>query len=279
MCKAQTRAVRFVAAMLVWALGAPAHAGYFIMHMADVARRFSVCAGCCLALILPAVSAQGGIILQPGSYGLRDHPDGTQGPPTYGLRLDELINVTAGHDVFTFSFDHAEADMRLDITEVGLDEFELRIHGTAFGGLVQGGEYDAIFSGVVDIDFVYMIAHPVGGDDDFIVTTPNFMNTGMITFNGRTIDLFDRANSDGYTFRLGDESDGLGHRGFEGISGWGWLDHGTAGTHVYSSDWLFTVVPTPGSVALLSMAFAIFARVKRQRQRPIVLVRPIRSAG
>ena len=94
MCKAQSRAVRVVAAMFVWAFGVPAHAGYVITRMADVARRISVCAGCSLALILPAVSAQGGIILRPGSYSLRDHPDGTQAPPTYGLRLDELVDVT-----------------------------------------------------------------------------------------------------------------------------------------------------------------------------------------
>ena len=235
MCKAQSRAVRFVAAVFVWALG------------------------------VPAVTAQGGIILQPGSYGLRDHPDGSQ-RANYGLRLDELIDVTTGHDVFTFSFDPDRgADMRIDVTEVGLDEFEVRIHGTAFGGLVRGGEYDATISGILRIGFVYMIAHPVAGADAVIVTTPNFTNTGEITFDGKTIDLFDRANKKGFTFRLGNESDGLGHRGFDGISGWGWVDHGTAGTHIYSSDWLFTVVPTPGSAALLSIALAIGARGNRRR--------------
>ena len=236
-------------------------------RMAAAPRRFSGCATCTLALIVPAVSAQaqGRVILEPGSYGLRDHPNGTQGPPTYGLRLDELIDVTAGHDVFTFSFNHDMADMRLDITEVGTDEFELHIYGTAFGGLIQDHQYDAFVSGVADIDFVYMIAHPVDGDDDLIVTTPNFMNTGVITFAGKTIDLFDRANSEGFTLRLGDENDGLGHRRYDGISGWGWLDHGTAGTHIYSSDWLFTVVPTPGSAALLSIALAIGARGNRRR--------------
>ena len=110
-----------------------------------------------------------------------------------------------------------------------------------------------------------MMIHLVEGDDDLIVTTPNFTNTGMITFASTTFDLFDRANAQGYSFRLGDGGNDMGHRGFDGISGWGWFDHGTAGTHVYSSDWLFTVVPTPGSAALLSMAFAIFARVKRRR--------------
>ena len=35
MCKVQTRAVRFVAAMLVWALGASAHGEYFITALSD----------------------------------------------------------------------------------------------------------------------------------------------------------------------------------------------------------------------------------------------------
>jgi hypothetical protein len=228
-------------------------------------RRYSVCAAAGLALVLPVAPTQAGIILDPGSYLLGDHPDGNQAPPTYGLRLDELVNVTSGHDVFTFSFDHDLAEMRLDITEVGVNEYQLHIHGTAFGGLVVGDEYDATMSGVVDIDFVFMLAHPVGGDDDLIVTTPSFTNSGEISFNSTTIDLFDRANSDGFTFRLGNEDNDQGHRGFDGISGWGWLDHGTAGSYVASSDWLFTVVPTPGTAALLSIAFAIFSRPARRR--------------
>ncbi len=231
-------------------------------------RSLRVFAACGLALFLTTAPALGGLVLRPGTYFLGDHPDGNAGPPNYGLRLDELIDVTPGHDVFTFSFDHADADMRIDITEVATDEYELRIYGTAFGGLVENNEYVAAFAGLVDIDFVYMLAHPVNGDDDYIVTTPNFTNTGMITFEGEMIDLFDRANSEGYTFRLGDENDDLGHRGSSGVSGWGWFDHGTAGTHIYSSDWLFKVngvVPTPGTAALLSIAFAIFGRGKRRR--------------
>jgi len=228
-------------------------------------RPFRVFAACSLALFLTAGPAFGGLVLRPGTYVLGDHPDGNAGPPSYGLRLDELMDVTGEHDVFTFSFDHADADMRIDITEVATDEYELRIYGTAFGGLVQDNQYHPALSGVVDIDFVYMLAHPVGGDDDYIVTTKNFSNTGEITFMGTMINLFDRANSEGYSFRLGNEDDDLGHRFESGVSGWGWLDHGTAGTHVYSSDWLFTVIPTPGSVALLSVALVFGARRNRRR--------------
>ena len=228
-------------------------------------RPLRLFAACGLTLFLTAGPAFGGLVLRPGTYVLGDHPDGNAGPPSYGLRLDELMDITGGHDVFTFSFDHPGADMRIDITEVGTDEYELHIYGMAFGGLVQNNQYNQALSGFVDIDFVYMLAHPVGGDDDYIVTTKNFLNTGEITFMGSMIDLFDRANSEGYSFRLGDEDDDLGHRGFDGVSGWGWLDHGMEGTHVYASDWLFTVIPTPGSAALLSVALVIGARRNRRR--------------
>ena len=220
---------------------------------------------CALPLFLAATPAHGGLVLAPGSYILGDHPDGSAGPPSYGLRLDELIDFSGNHDIFTFSFDHAESNMRIDITEVGVDEFQLHIYGTAFGGLVQDSAYDAVLSGVAEIDFLYTIANTVPGDDDYIVTTPNFTNTGVITFNGMTIDLFDRANAEGYSFRLGNEDDDLGHRGFDGVSGFGWLDHGIAGNHIAASDWIFTVVPAPGPAALLSMAFVLGARRKRRR--------------
>ncbi len=228
-------------------------------------RSLRVLGACGLALFLTAGPAFGGLVLRPGTYVLGDHLDGNAGPPSYGLRLDELVDVTPGHDIFTFSFDAPGTEMRIDITEMSTDEYELRIYGTASGGLVQNNAYVPAFTSLVDIDFVYTLAHPVDGDDDYIVTTPNFTNTGMINYMGAAIDLFDRANSDGYTFRLGDEDDHLGHRGVSGVSGWGWLDHGTDGTYVPASDWLFTVIPTPGSAALLSVALVFGARRNSRR--------------
>ena len=109
-------------------------------------RSLRVFAACALALFLTPGPALGGLVLRPGTYVLGDHPDGNAAPPTYGLRLDELINVTPGHDVFTFSFDAPGAEMRIDITSVGTDEYELHIYGTAFGGLVENNEYIADFT-------------------------------------------------------------------------------------------------------------------------------------
>ena len=138
-----------------------------IRHRVGATRRsLRVFAACGLALFLTAGPALGGLVLTPGTYILEDHPDGTAGPPSYGLRLDELIDVTPGHDVFTFSFDAPGTDMRIDITSVGTDEYELHIYGTAFGGLVENNEYIADFTSGVEIDFVYTMAHTVDGDDD-----------------------------------------------------------------------------------------------------------------
>ena len=223
------------------------------------------CTVAALAL-LASGPASAGLLPTDVRLRLADHPDGNAGPPTYGLRLDELIPVTPGHDIFTFSFSHPSALVEIMVTEVSAGEFSIHIWGTAFGGRIVDNEYDPLLSGPAEIDFTYMLAHLADGDDDLIVTTPNFMNSGSIMFNGSTIDLFDRANSEGFSLRLGNEDDDQGHRGFDGISGWGWLDHGEAGTHFAASDWLFTVVPTPGPTALMAIAAALFARARRRRR-------------
>ncbi len=148
--------------------------------------------------------------------------------------------------------------------------FSIHIWGRAFGGLVDDGSdpYVEGMSGLAEIDFVYQMAVPVAGDpDDLIVLTPTGTNSGTILFLGDTIPLIDKAHSsEGFTFRLGDESDNNGHRHFEGISGWGWLNHGGL-PHVSASDWLFTLeVPTPGAAALMAIAMGLFgSRIFRKR--------------
>ena len=54
-------------------------------------------AGCLLA-----AGAANAELVQPGTYRLHNHPDANQAPPQYGLRLDELIDVTDERDVVTF---------------------------------------------------------------------------------------------------------------------------------------------------------------------------------
>ncbi len=226
-------------------------------------RPLVACAGAVVALAFVTGPASAGFILQTGvDYRLHDHPDGSAAKPFYGLRLDELIDATDDHDVFTFSFDTggAETFLTLDEPVTPGTGFSIRIHGTVFGGLIENHDYVAGMSGLAEIDFRYEMAVPVDGDpDDLIVHEPTSPNIGTILFMGEVISLADKASGEGFTFRLGNESHDNGHRGFDGISGWGWLLHGTSNGYVQSSDWLFTLeIPTPGTAALMAIAMGLF---------------------
>ena len=200
-------------------------------------------------------------ILAPGTYQLRNHPDGSQNPPPYGLRLDELYNATTGHDVFTFDFNHPSSMVQLTFTGT-----TITISGNAMGGRDIGGSYAADgYTGNYTFSFTYNVGVGlVPGDDDLQVVAASGSNVGSImTPLGQTIELRDKSDGSN-TFQLGNEANDLGHRGFSGISGWGWMDHGPTGSpHVPASDWLFTVIPTPGSAVALLMGGAIIGRRRR----------------
>ncbi len=205
------------------------------------------------------------LIAVPGLYKLHNHPDGSARPPLYGLRLDELYNSTGDHDIFTFDFDNALSDMKLLITSSSI-----HIYGKAYGGRDIGSGYAAeAKTGLYTIDFTYSIGvGPVPGDNDWWVKYggPMMQNSGTIkTPIGDTILLRDKSLGD-YYFRLGNEDNDAGHRGYSGISGWGWLNHGPVGSdHIDSSDWLFTaeLIPSPGSLALVGLGAMIGLRRKR----------------
>ncbi len=180
----------------------------------------------------------------PVCYQLHSHPDGGIRPPLYGMRLDELYDVTTGHDHFTFDFDGNGASMYM-VESAG----ELRIFGHAFGGHDVGSTYttDNDYVGQVKIDFTYNSGlRTCVNDDDLCIDTDNNSNAGSITPYFRSestfhnsISLEDERGNHSYSFRLGDEDNDNGHRRFDGISGWGWLNH-SGEDHVYSTDWLFT---------------------------------------
>lgn len=207
--------------------------------------------GATLALGTLAFPAHGGVI-QPGTYRLGNHPATGEDPPPYGLRLDELFDKNPGEqDIFTFNFEADGVEMLLDY-----DGTSIRIYGTAFGGLDIGGIYDPDNSSEVEIDFTYSDVMGVPGDDDvFADGQPG--GAGSITWleTNEVIPLSSYpGGADDEVFRFGDEDDDLGHRGFDGLSGWGWLTHGD-GEHVEFSDWIFTaeLVPAPGALALLGL--------------------------
>ena len=200
-----------------------------------------------------------GAMITPGTYDLHNHPDGDAVEPHYGFRLDELYNATGGHDIFTFDFDHAMSNMQMDVTAT-----TIHIYGTSWGGRDTGSSYAADgYLGVYTIDFVYdMGVGPAPGDDDVRVVADGDNFGSIMTPLGDTIPLTDKADS-GYSFRLGDEDNDNGHRGFAGISGWGWVTHGT-GSHVAASDWLFTAtIPAPGATTLIAGGLLALSRRRR----------------
>lgn len=223
----------------------------------------AACAAGVVALCAPGAAS--GAVLATGSYYLANHPDGNARPPLYGLRLDELYNATSGHDIFTFDFEHPSSVMIMDFTAT-----TIRIHGVTWGGRDTGTGYAAdAYQGLYTVDMLYNVGvMGVPGDDDVWVNGPNHANTGFIlTPLGDTIPLWDERGGFGYSLRIGDENDDAGHRGFEGVSGWGWLNHGSPDHHVAASDFLFTVgapVPAPGAAGLLA-AGALILTGRRRR--------------
>ena len=227
-------------------------------HMSRAAALAVVAIGCSLPLGVASADLV--------KYQLHNHPDGSASTPAYGLRLDELHDVTTGHDVFTFDFDHASSSMQMDID---LDAGTLRIYGNAQGGRDVGSahapdQYNTIYT----IDMLYNVGvSTVPGDDDIWVTADSMNAWGTILdYTGNAIPLTN-LNMGGFSLRIGDEDNDLGHRGFDGVSGWGWVNHGEDPTqHVESSDWLFTAtpgVPAPGAASLFTLALAAAARRRR----------------
>ena len=186
--------------------------------------------------------------LADGEYVLENHPDGNVAPPFYGMRLDHLFG---DHDPITFDFDHAQSDMRMILEDGGTTA---TIFGKAWGGHDEGGFYDE--AGLWNVYFKFDDKLSVyGGDDDFVVqggdtelssgTVSPLYNTSHFS-SGDVFNLADE-ESGGYSFRLGNRTDDLGHRGHDGISGWGWLQHDGDGilSHKSVSDFLFTAYPIP----------------------------------
>lgn len=224
-------------------------------------KQFPGRAALAAGVMMSMAGAASGVTIVDGLYRLHNHPDGQADPPPYGARFDELFNATSNHDIFTLDFDDANSAAFMT---VDLSLGRIRIYGYSWGGRDIGTTYAAdVYRGVYTFDFLYNVGvQQVPGDDDIWVISPDFSNFGFITApNGLgTINLTDKGDS-GYTFRLGDENNDLGHRGFPGISGWGWMNYvnpdGSVRPHVAATDWLFTatfLIPSPGAGAVLGLA-------------------------
>ena len=222
----------------------------------------TVLAGAALAAFAGTTAQAGGIT--PGLYRLGNHPGGGNNPPPYGLRLDELFNVTHGVDVFSFDFEAPQSNMFLNY-----DGSNIRIFGTAFGGRDVGTTYDPHWTSTVQIDFTYRKnVGSVPGDDDVWVDGQSHQNNGTVRWDatGQTFHLRDKQGSFPFSFRFGDKDDDQGHRGHDGISGWGWF-YVNGSDKPGAQDWLFTatkVIPAPAA-AFMGVAGLGLITVRRRR--------------
>jgi hypothetical protein len=194
--------------------------------------------GDCIVVSASECAAQGGeyqgdgtmctpdLLGEPGMYRLGNHPDVSLDPPPYGLRIDNLI----GFGVFTFDFEAPGAEMFLLY-----DGSSIQIFGTAFGGKDIGNFYDPNLSSFVDISMTYTDVGSAGGDDDLVSLLSNPADSGSLIWlqTGQMFTLMEKSGP-GFSFRFGNEDHDFGHRGFPGLSGWGWLQG--SGTR----DWIFT---------------------------------------
>lgn len=247
-----------------------------------------------LAVAFPAVSHA-----TVFTFLLHDHPDGALAAPEYGLRLDGLFGDNSKK--LTFSFDQPGAGVTLRYDNVSNT---VRISGRAYGGIDVGGTWDSGNVGFVDLDFTYRQNLTTdgagtwgsGGTDLGVVVTEDAQvlstgNSGSLTLGAGT---WGSGKSAGDLFTLVDQDDGnfsfkfnnfddhrlAGHAGYGGpgtFVGWGWVNHGPGaglpGSHVYSSDWLFTgeltttsseISEPAGMAALMALAFAGFVRYRRR---------------
>ena len=131
------------------------------------------------------------------TWNLFDHPDGTQNPPGYGIRLDDVVRTKKvnevykafdgfGHqtapngylwDDYSFSFDHADSDIKATYNSANAahgDQETFRIHGTVRGGRFRHGNQDTgatwDMSALWAVDLFYVDNPMTGGYAEDMIT-------------------------------------------------------------------------------------------------------------
>lgn len=213
---------------------------------------------CAVAVTAPAFA---GVTV----FVLHDHPNGVINPPTYGLRLDDLLATGE----YTFSFDYVDVSGNAAVT-LEYDDVAgtIHIYGRVYGGKDTGSGWgDATQRGWADIDFLYT-ANVNERDNcagspgnDLYVSGMNPGNGGSVTLDGwggnQTFNFTDKPDGSGCSFVFDNDTDPKGNSTLANDAsiwcGNGWLMPVTDG----SRDWIFT-----GEMMSLPAKSASWGKVK-----------------
>lgn len=180
-------------------------------------------------------------------YNCHDHPNGQIIPPSYGLRIDFLLD----NGRYTFSFDYVDGSGSAGVTLTHDDALgTIRIFGRAYGGKDIGGSWDPAARGWMDIDFTYttnvtMRDNCAGAaGNDLHVLSESALNAGTFHLDGwggnQTFAFTDKADDEGCSFNFDNDWDSKGNSAVANNpaiwSAAGWLKPGDVNG---SRDWVF----------------------------------------
>lgn len=189
---------------------------------------------------------------------------GNQSPPPYGLRLDGF-----------YDFGNTDREAMFDIDGSRFDVYD---NGTAnLHGVVTLVEYDGS-NAALGLEYemsVWLNSTSGPGSYDYYVIDGS-QGTELISISnpgGDHSELVSKFNGSGVAFQVGDGANGKNSN--YGASAWvnyeHWYQnatHGSLGSHVSYSDFLMdlTVIPEPGTLALLGFGLAGSAGFLRRRK-------------